>query len=761
MESIRDELTEKAFELLKLSAIAILVNVYLLCYLMWESPLQILVLTWAILFTVIVFARIISAHLFFTHREWFSMKSWKYIFLVGVVLSAIMWGVSPLIFFDAENNFHQAMLLMVLSGMSAGAMSSLATNLLAIRLFLLIILLPLIGRLIYEGSGYYPIALLVIFFLIMLLIIARRFHTSYLNVIDMSKRCENETAKLQLSEERFKTVVTQAPVGIFLYNIDLKITEVNEALCDILDAPESFLVGLPLSQLPDKRILPAIEAPLAGKEGTYEGEYKSQYREKQLFVGIRTAPLRDTHQKVVGGIATVSDITERVMIMRHMEHQAKYDELTDTPNRMLLMERISQEIIRFNHYGMLFGLLFLDLDNFKNINDSLGHTVGDSLLIEVAMRLQRVIREEDLIARIGGDEFVILLPDLGIQSLRASSRSEAMAQTIHNTLADVFEIDGHFLNISTSIGIVIMNESEHHADDLLKHADTAMYQAKRDGKGMSRFYQEHMDYRIRRQLAIENALRHAIANNELTLHYQPIVSLGAAKVIAAEALLRWHNRQLGNVTPDEFIPIAEESGLILAIGGWVLEEAIRQFSFWQKDPDAGVNLEKIAINVSSRQFNSPDFVANVTRLLEEYAVAPEHIELELTESVIVSDIEEVSSKMLQLRAMGIGISIDDFGTGYSSLSYLKRLPFSTLKIDRSFTQDILIDKDDMDLITTIITIANSFGMQVVAEGVEQKDQYAFLEDKSCHFFQGFLCSRPLDSASFETLMKNSNGLCRG
>ncbi len=314
--------------------------------------------------------------------------------------------------------------------------------------------------------------------------------------------------------------------------------------------------------------------------------------------------------------------------------------------------------------------------------------------------------------------------------------------------------------LSSSVGISLVNSDEQTVDDLLKFADTAMYQAKKEGRNTTRFYQEQMDQWIKKRIFLENGLRHAIENNELELYYQPVIEIESQKIVGAEALLRWNHPELGIVMPDDMISIAEESGLIVPIGEWVLREACAQFVRWRCKQTSKVHLQRIAINVSAVQFRQSDFVDRVIRIVAETGIVPCMLELELTESTVIDKIDTVIDKMSRLRNAGISISMDDFGTGYSSLAYLKRLPFTTLKIDKSFVRDIMSDKDDAALVQTILSIASIFHLEVIAEGVEELDQYLFLRDHHCHYFQGYLCSKPVQVGSFEELLAHDIQRCQ-
>lgn len=647
-------------------------------------------------------------------------------------------------------------IIVILAGLSAGSISSLSQIRSNIQLFLVVSLLPLIAELLLQATPLHnSIALLVTLYLALLLIVANKFNKNYVNAIKTRLMYEQKTEELLESEQKFETIFQSVPIGVFFYNQELVIQEINPEFVNFLEAPREFLLGLNLNNLPDQRLLPALKAPLDGLCGFYEGAYKTVYIQKNLWITMSTSALRDKKNNIIGAVGIVADITQRINTQQTVEHQANFDALTDIPNRTSLLRDIDKEIVRFQRHQQIFGILFLDLDHFKNINDSLGHDIGDKLLIETALRLKTAIRLEDTVARIGGDEFIVLLPDLTEDENIAATKAEHVAQKIHEILEKPFTIEGYTLNISSSIGITLISDNNESADDLLKHADIAMYQAKKEGRNTSRFYQEKMDLWVKRRLEIENELRNAIENHEFTLHYQPIIEFASSFVVGGEALLRWKNPRLGEVFPDEFIPIAEESGLIIGIGEWVLQTAVEQFVAWQKQFPHITTLNRIAVNVSVNQFNSYNFLNLVRNTIERYAIDPHVLELELTESIIAKDINLVSHKMQALREMGIKLSIDDFGTGYSSLSYLKKLPFTTLKIDKSFTQEI----DNQELISTIITIAENFNLEVIIEGVETLEQYRFVNDRKATYMQGYYCSKPMEQKSFEQMLQTSNGIC--
>ena len=450
--------------------------------------------------------------------------------------------------------------------------------------------------------------------------------------------------------------------------------------------------------------------------------------------------------------ATLRDVTDRKLAEARIEHLAYYDALTELPNRRLLLNRLEQNIARarrFGHYGTM---LFLDLDRFKNINDSLGHPVGDTLLKEVANRLVHDLRAEDTVSRLGGDEFVVLLSDLGRDSVNAAAMAQQKAENIKIRLAKKFEIDGHDLHITPSIGVAMFPSSdnkEESGDDILRYADTAMYRAKDDGRDAIRFFLPSMQAAADSRLAVEKELRHALVRGELSLFYQPQVN-SKGEILGAETLARWQHPEKGFISPAVFIPIAEATGLILPIGDWVLRTACEQLKSWS---DSGLTINHLAVNVSPRQFRQPNFVSQVQSIIEQTGADPTKLGLEITEGMVIDNILDTIEKMEALKMLGIELSIDDFGTGYSSLTYLKKMPLDILKIDQSFVRDIDTDSNDAAIVETIISMANHLNLKVIAEGVETEAELNFLEEKGCPLYQGYFFSKPVPNDQFMKLLE--------
>jgi diguanylate cyclase (GGDEF)-like protein/PAS domain S-box-containing protein len=468
-----------------------------------------------------------------------------------------------------------------------------------------------------------------------------------------------------------------------------------------------------------------------------------------FWASLSLSPLCDINDRSIGLIAYLTDITERKMAEERIHHLAYYDALTDLPNRSLLTKLVDQALTVAQRSKLSGCVLFIDLNRFKLINDTLGRRIGDELLREVARRFRAVLRDQDLVARLGGDEFAVGLFELG-QHFEASMVAQKLLATLNTPIL----IDGHDLRVGGSIGISVYPQDGGDAETLLRLADIAMYRAKQEGGAEGdhvAFYSQDMNQGMQERMRIESGLRHALGNGELLLHYQPKFSITSGKIIGAEALVRWRHPERGLVPPAEFIPLAEATGLVVQVGEWVLEAACAQAKVWK---DVGLPPIRLAVNVSAREFTST-LPGRVLDTLNRYGLEPSWLELEITESTLMHNIDRVIGIMDLITAMGVTLSLDDFGTGYSSLSYLKRFPIDTLKIDRSFTIGIPSDANDCAIANTIISIAQQLKHKVIAEGVETVEQLAFLKNSGCDEVQGYLFSRPLGAEEFEQALREN------
>ena len=481
-----------------------------------------------------------------------------------------------------------------------------------------------------------------------------------------------------------------------------------------------------------------------GRGESWQGEFiNRRHNGEERIDLVRVSPVREADGRITHYLAIEEDITNQKNAQARIESLAHFDVLTGLPNRALLDERAQRALLLAEQDQATLAVMFLDLDHFKNINDTLGHNLGDTLLIELAQRLRAVLRRDDTLSRLGGDEFVLLLPGANRES------AKKIAQELMRAINEPYRIGSHELNVMASIGIAVYPADGMDFETLCKNADVAMYRAKQEGRNGYRSFTQEMQAYSTRYLQVLNALRQAIAHEQLHVHYQPQISLENGEVIGAEALLRWHHPELGNISPAEFIPIAEESGLILQIGEWVLRVAVAQAKKWHQ---CGLDKLIMAVNLSAVQFRHAGLPNLVMRILQEEDFPPQYLELELTEGVAMHDPQGAIAMMNSLHERGVRMSIDDFGTGYSSLSYLKQFKVYKLKIDQSFVRDISTDVEDKAIVSAIIGMAKNLGLQTIAEGVETVEQLAFLRAEGCHEAQGYHYSKPLPAAEFEAFI---------
>jgi diguanylate cyclase (GGDEF)-like protein/PAS domain S-box-containing protein len=557
---------------------------------------------------------------------------------------------------------------------------------------------------------------------------------------------------LRASEERFRSAFDNATIGMAVVSLQGRWLQVNRSLCDIVGYAEGELLESDVQRVTHRDDLVALDEQMtrfaAGAVSSHQTEVRYCHKTgKEVWAHLGMSLVRDGEARPLHLIFQIQDITDRKRAEEQLLHDAFHDALTGLPNRALFMDHVKMAIQRSRRSGdRLFAALFLDLDRFKIINDSLGHMVGDQLLVGIAHRLEACLRPGDTVARLGGDEFTILLEDLsGIED------AIDVARRVQEAVTQPFNIGGHEVFTTASIGIALSTAGYDRAEDLLRDADTAMYRAKLEGKKRHVVFDKAMHDRAMELLQIETDLRRAITRKEFFLNYQPIVNLETGKVASFEALVRWRHPERGLVMPGEFVPVAEETGLIVPLGLWVLNEACRQMRAWQKQGLADENVT-MSVNLSSRQFSQTDLIEQVSSALREAGLRASNLKLEITESMVMENIDTAIDMLMQLRDLGVGLSIDDFGTGYSSLSYLHRFPIDTLKIDRSFVTQMTDNAENAEIVRTIVTLARSLDMNVIAEGVETLEQLRQLGGLGCDYGQGYLFSRPVGAGQAVELL---------
>ncbi|MGQ0708601.1 MAG: EAL domain-containing protein [Rhodoferax sp.] len=574
----------------------------------------------------------------------------------------------------------------------------------------------------------------------------------HLSFQDIGARSLTERA-LRESEERFRVLTELSSDWYWEQDESLRFTVVSEQVHECLGLPAQAHLGKAWWDLPTDNISAqewdAHKELMAQRQSFRDWEIcrRDSASDEPRWASVSGAPKFDAQGVFRGYRGVGRDITAQKLDAQQIHQLAYYDTLTRLPNRRMLTDRLARSLQSAQRHGTRGALLFIDLDNFKSLNDTLGHDVGDILLQQVATRLVASVRACDTVARLGGDEFVVVVEDLDPNGLTAAAQADAIGQKILLALNAPYQLAGRDHVSSPSVGITLFGSEPHSVDDLLRQADLAMYQAKAAGRNAVSFFDARMQDEVDQRVALESDLRDGLHDGEeLELYFQPMVS-ASGRVSGAEALVRWQQPVRGLVMPDAFIPLAESTGLIVPLGRWVLKSACEHLAQWSRTPHAQHLV--LSVNISARELSDPHFVSYVRNALQRSGAPANRLRLELTESVLVDKIDDTAAKMEQIRAMGVGFSLDDFGTGYSSLTYLKRLPLDLLKIDRSFVRDILTDPNDAAIARTIVALGHSLRLQVVAEGVEAEDQRAFLGALGCSGYQGRLFAEPMPAAAFE------------
>jgi diguanylate cyclase (GGDEF)-like protein/PAS domain S-box-containing protein len=568
---------------------------------------------------------------------------------------------------------------------------------------------------------------------------------------DITDRKQAEEA-MRKSEEQFRLTFEMAPIGMAITTLDGKLERVNQSLCDALGYTKEELLQLTFAQIGHPEYVElgvALEKKLLqGQESNFQIEQRYLAKDGKIVDALlKVVVVRDEYGNALHFNNQIVDITERKKMERQLLHDALHDALTGLPNRALFMDRLTQQLKKSKQQeNYQFAVLFLDLDRFKVVNDSVGHLVGDRLLVEFARRLESCVRPTDTVARLGGDEFTILL-----ENIKDVAETTIVAERISEVLTIPFNLQGYELFATTSIGIALSFNDYENPEDILRDADLTMYSAKEQGKARYEVFDKSMHERALNRLQLETDLRRGIERHEFLIYYQPITSLVTGQLSGFEALVRWQHPERGLISPGDFIPVAEETGLILPMGNWLLQEACQQLKTWQLKYPLDSPL-KISVNLSAKQLIDPRLIEEIDRILQETGLEGKFLKLEITESILMDNIETATKMLLDLRNRKIQLSIDDFGTGYSSLSYLHRFPVNTLKIDRSFINEMESKEENSAIVRAIVTLAHMLNMDVVAEGIENSSQLAQLKLLKCELGQGYLFAKPLTKEEAEVLI---------
>ncbi|WP_084191053.1 putative bifunctional diguanylate cyclase/phosphodiesterase [Methylomarinum vadi] len=767
---IKAELVAHLYRNAPLSYAFTILNGFLLAFLQRAVISLEILSTWFMLLLVITLIRwaLVVAY----NNNYFKkldVDDWNTLYLWGTGFAGCVWASAAKYLFPPNNIDHQLFVVFVLAGMTAASVSVLAARMKAFFFFTAPILITLSLQIYLFGSTLSsPMAMMIILYLIGLSVAARETHRTIMTSLELrfdNRMLMKEIRDRQLAEEalhqqkeRLQITFSAMGEGVIITDSNGLIEYINPAAEKISGWLNSDVIHKKTEEIftyfneeTGNQQLPAILNSLMNPACSRQNHLlRTKNGEHRLIEEIATPLMDRSGSIIVGAVAIIRDITQANEYSRQLAFQASHDALTRLPNRSLLCDRLEHAISKAKRTNCMVAVLFMDLDRFKQINDSLGHAAGDELLCGVAQQIEASVREGDTVARLGGDEFVVVLED--IQDL---SHVTSVAQKIINHLAHPLTIENQEITANLSIGIAVYPRDGPDVETLLKHADTAMYQTKKFGHEKIQFYFAEMSTQAVERLKLEQQLQHAVIRNELELFYQPRVNIKKRKIVGFEALVRWRMSPNILVPPSEFIHIAEETGTILKIGEWVLFHACQQARRWHISGNPDLH---IAVNLSARQIRSPNIVELVANMLQQTQLKPETLELEITESIFLHDLDHAIATLRKLKALGIKLAIDDFGTGYSSLTYIKRFPIDILKIDRSFVQDLDNDLINSAIVPTIITLAHNLNLEVIAEGVEDEMQQKYLNDLGCIDYQGFLFSKPLPEPEATELLKSDDAL---
>ena len=667
-------------------------------------------------------------------------------FRIEAVMMAGLWSFAAFVFYPEGHLEHELFLALIIVTIAGGGAIALGMDQKIADTYILMVLSPLALRFLMSADKpHFILFVTTLVFMAIFMVSIRQFG----KILEKGIR---RHGKFDAIHERLNMIFDQVPTGIFYYDRSLRIIGCNQAFLRLLKVEKEKIIGLDLNTLKDRDSLKILRQVIDEKRTSrYDGPYKSMSG-REIWVSAVIAPLIDPSGKVLGAIAVIEDKTDAHKALEQAEFLAFHDALTSLPNRKLLRDRYELQIAQAERNGSFSALLFLDLDRFKHINDTYGHKIGDELLKETAARLKEIFRKGDTVCRLGGDEFIIFLPMISPDKSRSIDYISRVAKKIHEELARPYEIEGHQLFISTSIGAVVVGSGRKTLDEVLRCADIAMYHAKKMGRSMTSFYEEEMGKKVKTAIKMEHDLRHVVDRNGLKLFFQPIVDIRTEKIYGAETLLRWQRSPGKMISPVDFIPIAEESKLIHQIGKWVIKNVCQKIGEWSGE--GRFPIRYISVNLSSKQLAHGTFFDETMALIRDSGIDPKCIKFEITESALMDESEQTQAVIGRFNREGIEFLIDNFGTGYSSLSYLKRFKFESIKIDRSFIHDILNDEDDVALVRAILDIAKQFDYKVVAEGIETEAQRKKLEAMDRNMlYQGYLFSKPLDVDRFAEMLK--------
>ena len=728
-------------------------------------PFRSLLIWYSCLMLLTAFRTLLVYQYYHTDFTYLKIHRWNRMYLAGTGLSGLIWGSSAIYLFPTDVIGPQYFVVIILAGMTAASVSVLAARLETFLVFVIPAILPLSGQLFYQGDTISTLmAVVTLIFLVGITIAARSMHRTILTSLtlrfDNHELLEEIEVRVKveqaLFQEKDRLLITLASLaeGVVISSADSSIEFLNPAAEQLTGYSNAQAEGQSLSDIltcldenTGSSTREATERCLKDAARSEKNILLINHLGKEQYIEEIATPLKDPTNKIIGAVTILRDVTLQRKHQQQLAFQANHDALTRLPNRTLLLDRIYHAIAKAKRDQSLIAILFIDLDRFKAVNDTVGHAAGDMLLVTVAERLLKSVREQDTVARLGGDEYIIVL-----ENITQKAQVSDIVNKITNSLLAPFTIKDHEFTVTSSIGMSVFPEDGEDAVSLLKNADAAMYSSKKLGRNRAQFFVKGMNSLSLDVLTMEQQLRQAVNRNELELYYQPQINLKDDTIVAVEALLRWRHPQKGIISPSKFIPIAEATGSIPGIGRWVLNNACKQIRSWH---ESGYSNLRVAVNISIQQFEQDDLIKSVSTALADAGLSGKYLELEITESQSLSDIEGTIGILQAIKTQGVKWAIDDFGTGYSSLSYLKELPVDVLKIDKSFIHGISENSCDSGIVSSIIAIGHVLNLSVIAEGIETQAQLALLKSQCCDGFQGFYYSPPLPADEMTQLLHNN------
>ncbi len=710
---------------------------------------------WLLLGLIMFFYRFYHYSLFRKESEKNKLrdaKIWLDRYYTNVVLSGIVWGSSALLIFPETQLVYQMILLLFLFAIGFSSLGVLAAKQDLLLIYVTGMFGPLLWRLFFmEGDLYLNLAYAVMSLVLIMIIVANYYGKVINNALDSRQNFVDIKHSHDKLKERFFSLFERAPVGIYYYNEALELQDINNQFREMNKVSDKeSLRGISIHDLNNSQIITAHENTFKGKSGNYRGPFRVLGGKKEdIYVDLSTVPMFNSDGEIAGGITIINDITTEVTAQDKMMRSAYYDMLTNIPNRTLLMDKLKKLVNNKNRIDNHAALLFLDIDNFRKLNETFGHDIGDDVLKQTVHRIEESIGNKETLARVSGDKFLILIPDINTSTMKPEESVMHYISNINQKFAKPLKVAGKNYHLSFTTGVVLFTDTEANAFDLLKCSETAMYEAKKTTRGSIKFYQDSMSADTKEELMLENDIHKAIENDEFTMHYQPQLNIETNKITGAEALIRWNHPKKGAIPPDVFIPLAEESGIIIKLEEWIFNRILMDTKELVESMGS-FNLNHIAINISTIHFLEPHFVEKLMLLINKHQVKPEWFELEITESGMMRNIEDAIQKIKELKKFGFAFSIDDFGTGYSSLAYLKELPVDVIKIDQSFINNM--NEDDAMIVEAVIAIGQKFNLEVLAEGVEDKIVLKRLQNIKCDTYQGYLAYKPMAIGDFKKLL---------